>query len=56
MHLPTMSREDLEVVILTEEILPVRTSADLSKIEAMSTESLREAVADWIEAGDETEQ
>ncbi len=53
MILASMTRADLEVAILEDEILDVQSAAGLEAIGRMSTEELRAAVQAWIEAGDE---
>ena len=53
MILARMTRADLEVAILEEEILDVSSPAALEAIGRMTDAELRAAVQSWIEAGDE---
>lgn len=54
MILAAMSRADLEVAILEDEILDVNSAAGLEAIGRMTDGELRAAVQAWVEAGDET--
>lgn len=52
MILASMTRADLEVAILEDDILPC-DAAGLEAIGRMTDDELRAAVQSWIEAGDE---
>lgn len=52
MILSAMSRTDLEVVILEEDLLP-SDAAGCAAVAAMTDDELRAVIGAWIEAGDE---
>jgi hypothetical protein len=52
MTLATMTRDDLEMAILENDIVACDAEG-IAKIQAMGTEELRAVVGAWIEAGDE---
>lgn len=53
MNVATMARSDLEAAILANDILPTGTAEESAAVMAMTTEALRDAVAAWVETGDE---